>query len=283
MDAVDLANPQTLNLYAYCGNDPINNVDPAGLFSFGSLFRAIGGFFFGGGTVFAFNHFPIYQVGGATPGWSSQVMQLYHFFVPQQQKPTPPPPLPVACHEVQGGEKTRSETQSDPLFPVRDILSTLIVLGQNTTIILQHVAPDLIQSTFARKPPPYKLGINPFGPRPTVASAHDSNFLSKIMERGRGNPGPSGAVSSAKFLERNWDRATFGSIRKSIQYHVTKHGKGMSAIEYTQRALKALKDSKAIRSATTDLRGRKAVQVASKYGTGLYTKAGKIIWFHPNR
>ena len=36
MNAVDLSSPQTLNLYAYCANDPINHTDPSGLgfFSF---------------------------------------------------------------------------------------------------------------------------------------------------------------------------------------------------------------------------------------------------------
>ena len=38
MQAISLASPQTLNMYAYCGNDPINHVDPAGLF-FGKLFK----------------------------------------------------------------------------------------------------------------------------------------------------------------------------------------------------------------------------------------------------
>jgi RHS repeat-associated protein len=41
MGAASLDNPQTLNLYAYCGNDPINHTDPNGLF-WGKLFRGIG-------------------------------------------------------------------------------------------------------------------------------------------------------------------------------------------------------------------------------------------------
>ncbi len=43
MGAASLGNPQTLNMYAYCGNDPINHVDPEGLL-FGwlkKLFRVI--------------------------------------------------------------------------------------------------------------------------------------------------------------------------------------------------------------------------------------------------
>ncbi|MEW6360902.1 MAG: RHS repeat-associated core domain-containing protein [Acidobacteriota bacterium] len=44
MSAADVNLPQTLNLYTYCGNDPINHVDPSGLF-FGKLFKWIGKIF----------------------------------------------------------------------------------------------------------------------------------------------------------------------------------------------------------------------------------------------
>ena len=42
MSATSLSDPQSLNLYAYCGNDPINQIDPDGLFSLKSIFGFIG-------------------------------------------------------------------------------------------------------------------------------------------------------------------------------------------------------------------------------------------------
>jgi RHS repeat-associated protein len=43
MDAASLSDPQTLNMYAYCGNDPINRDDPNGLFwgAIGRFFKAV--------------------------------------------------------------------------------------------------------------------------------------------------------------------------------------------------------------------------------------------------
>jgi len=56
MKSVDLKNPQTLNLYAYCANDPINHTDPDGLsfFSFFKrLFRGVGQIFSAVGAAVA--------------------------------------------------------------------------------------------------------------------------------------------------------------------------------------------------------------------------------------
>ena len=41
MQATSLMSPQTLNMYSYCGNDPVNYTDPSGLF-FGRFFRWLG-------------------------------------------------------------------------------------------------------------------------------------------------------------------------------------------------------------------------------------------------
>src|SRR5437588_9641298 len=42
MNATSLVAPQTLNLYAYCTNDPINHIDPSGLGFFSFIRRLIG-------------------------------------------------------------------------------------------------------------------------------------------------------------------------------------------------------------------------------------------------
>jgi RHS repeat-associated protein len=52
MKSTSLAHPQTLNLYAYVNNDPINRTDPDGL-GLGSFFRAIGRFFSAVGNAIA--------------------------------------------------------------------------------------------------------------------------------------------------------------------------------------------------------------------------------------
>ena len=100
-----------------------------------------------------------------------------------------------------------------------------------------------------------------------------------------GIQGPSGRESSKKYVEKNWDKASFGTIAKSVRYHLKKHvtdlGRNMSEAEYTQRGLKAFADSAAKRTPTIDSLGRSAVKVVSKEGSGLFTPEGKIIWFQP--
>jgi hypothetical protein len=107
-----------------------------------------------------------------------------------------------------------------------------------------------------------------------------------IAPTSAGTKGPSGRMSTEKYLERHWDKSTSSTVKKSIAYHLKQHvtrlGGNMSEVEYTQRGLKAFADSAAKRTAATDKLGRAAVKVVSKKeGTGLFTPQGKIIWFQP--
>jgi hypothetical protein len=105
-------------------------------------------------------------------------------------------------------------------------------------------------------------------------------FTSALKSGGRA-PGPSGRVSTEKYLEKRWDKATFPSVAKSVEYHVAKHGKGLTAVQYTQRAEAAFEHPSAIKTLTKDIQGRNALKVESDLGKGLFTPNGKIIWFHP--
>src|SRR5882724_137480 len=102
---------------------------------------------------------------------------------------------------------------------------------------------------------------------------------------GTGTRGPSGRESTEKYLEKNWEKSTFANAKKSIEYHLKQHvtrlGRNMSEVEYTQRALRAFADSAARRSPAIDKLGRAAVKVISKEGNGMFTPQGKIIWFQP--
>lgn len=59
MAATDLNSPQTLNMYIYCGNDPVNHTDPDGRF-FGALLSFVGRFFVG-----LFHNLSPHQINGS--------------------------------------------------------------------------------------------------------------------------------------------------------------------------------------------------------------------------
>ena len=110
MAAVTLTNPQTLNLYAYCLNDPVNSLDPAGTdgifsISFPPIFGGGGGGSIFGGLLSGLFSFGLGVLGTLFGRGSSG---FYWRFVggsqaPRQQ-PTPPvlPPIVISVYGTYG-------------------------------------------------------------------------------------------------------------------------------------------------------------------------------------
>ncbi len=93
--------------------------------------------------------------------------------------------------------------------------------------------------------------------------------------------GAKGRSQVVGYLRNHWDKATFGTVEASIRYHVAKHGKGWSPLEYTNTAIRAFADPNAVRSAASTKTGKAAIKVQGQHGNGLFTPNGKVIWFHP--
>jgi hypothetical protein len=112
-------------------------------------------------------------------------------------------------------------------------------------------------------------------------------FLSGTRQGGgrSGTRGPSGRLSTRRYITKRWDKATFTNANNSFDYHYNKHvtaaGKGLTDVQYVQASLRALKNPPAKITKTADFCGRSAFKVESAEGTGLYTQTGKVIWFHP--
>src|SRR6185436_9863211 len=158
MTAVDLLNPQTLNLYAYCGNDPVNARDPLGASGFSFSFGGFGfGFGFGGvgpggtggpgtggGLFGGLINFGLGLFGSLFGGGGAgqrHILGSPFFSLPPAPKPIP---LPGPTHST----ITANVPQTD-IIPLQTGLQRLGQFMSKTGIksgIVQSIAVDVIQT-----------------------------------------------------------------------------------------------------------------------------------------
>jgi RHS repeat-associated protein len=154
MQAVDLLNPQSLNLYAYCGNDPMNARDPLGAWGFSFSFGGFG-FGFGGGSERPGNGGGI--IGGLINfglgifgsifggGGQRHIIGSPFFSLPPAPKPIP---LPGPTHSTLTANfaQTPDLTTVVPLQRGLQRLSQYLAKVGPKSGIVQAVAVDVIQT-----------------------------------------------------------------------------------------------------------------------------------------
>jgi RHS repeat-associated protein len=127
MEASQPLNPQSLNLYAYCGNDPVNRTDPNGLDGISFFFSPFPGFGFGWGTGPRTGWFwnggltGLFNFGLGILSWLFSRPNIPGFFRPPfiintpqpAPVPPPPPPPPVTTVATYGVYNTENYSEND--------------------------------------------------------------------------------------------------------------------------------------------------------------------------
>ncbi len=107
---------------------------------------------------------------------------------------------------------------------------------------------------------------------------------------GVGSPESIAGITSegGRYLAENWHQGTFPTITQSIRYHLAKHGKGRTAMQYTQDAMsyfrknRHLGDTVVLKDGSAGIRIQTKVTVPSqkprKIG-GYWTSDGRLVTF----
>ena len=112
-------------------------------------------------------------------------------------------------------------------------------------------------------------------------SAED--FYDHFYELGKGE-------STKTFIKNNFERASFENSYKSAEYHLYKHGNGMTLKEYVARARLVFKNPAISKSVDLKVEyhnitgnGAEGLKTISEYGEGVFTLDGRIITFTPKK
>lgn len=87
-------------------------------------------------------------------------------------------------------------------------------------------------------------------------------------------------------MRKHWSQSTFDSVDDSIEYHLSKHGKGRTLNEYTKTAIEFFQKYKDLEKLEKLNEGAEGIKIkiklknkdgVNRYIGGYWTKGGKII------
>ncbi len=243
-DSIEYLDPNSINgmnLYAYCGNDPVNKIDSSGHF-------AISTFLIGLALSWAISSIASYYLGEH---------------------------LVSGAASIYGGIQTISTGVSLLAYgPVGWVLGgAAIVLGAvditfGTAELQQHFTGDNWIND---------IGIS--GGLYTGLYI-GSSIVSAAVSIG-GNYYKTTTHGQIAYNAKYWDKGTFKNSRASLKYHYAKHGSGLTPTQYTQSALDfASFNSASFKYAYNFKYGNASWYFNDIYGVGGYfANLGKIITF----
>lgn len=96
------------------------------------------------------------------------------------------------------------------------------------------------------------------------------------------------AFSAGKYLNDTWYKSTFPNRTQSVQYHLAKHGKGRTAVEYTQDAMDFFAQNRSLGQSVILRDGTAGIKISTKQplpggGTqrvgGYWTNDGRLVTY----
>lgn len=255
--------PVDLNGYNYASNNPINRLDPSGLGPVeheGEQWKKPG------------RPDKLIEPEGAqweeAPSWQDlAVMSQWD-----------------AIHEAEEAAKRRTG---------KDIARAWKNLGKGIADIYVMDLLDACGRSFSLTGCPLEAGASMLGPlkgpgKLAVRSLDDvpASAVDDMVEGAA--KGADEAFSAGKYLNDTWYKSTFPNRTQSVQYHLAKHGKGRTAVEYTQDAMGFFAQNRSLGQSVILRDGTAGIKISTKQplpggGTqkvgGYWTNDGRLVTY----
>ena len=121
-----------------------------------------------------------------------------------------------------------------------------------------------------------------------VKPGGDRVVASSLASTGVAANGADEAFSAGRYLKDTWYKSTFPNRTQSVQYHLAKHGKGRTAVQYTQDAMDFFAQNRSLGQSVILRDGTAGIKIATKQPRpgggvqrvgGYWTSDGRLVTY----